>query len=311
MFRSLVAAPIVWALTGSLAMPCGVVAAQSAARTEIQSKRETISKMLRPVSIKFEANRLEDVMSFIQQLTGADMDIMWLEGNASDGLDKETPITIEVKNVTALLLLEKVIAKAQADSLAGANGWQMADTGEIQVGPKSRLNAFRRVEIYDINDLLLEIPDYDNAPEFDLSQVLQQSGGGGGGGGGQSPFQYQENNNDEDRVPRSERAEELKSLITELVEFDQWVDNGGDAASIRYWQGSFIVNAPDYVHRQLGGYAWWPAQRSAAASARVDRRYVTLDASYDHATIDGFVPYAVPGVVGGGGGNTPPPGGGG
>lgn len=294
---------------GLVPITCSTAQAQTAARSEAQAKRETISRMLRPVSISFDNQRLEDVMSFIEQLTGADMEIMWLDERNPDGLDKETLVTITVKDVTALTLIEKVLAKAQADSLGGGNGWQMSDTGAIQIGPKPRLNAYRRVEIYDINDLLIEIPDYDNAPEFDLSQVLQANQGGGGGG--QSPFQ---NTNDEDQitVPRSERAEELKELITELVEFDQWVDNGGDAASIRYWQGSFIVNAPDYVHRQLGGYSWWPSRRSSQAGATVERRWVTINGRYEHATIDGFAERAVGGTAGGGnaGGGGPPGGGG-
>ncbi len=310
MRKALIASTIVWSLAGIVAPVALSACAQTAVLTELQAKRQTISKMLRPVSIKFEDHRLEDVMSFIQQLTDADMEVMWLDDNSPDRLDKEATVTIEVKDVTALVLLEKVLAKSAADSLAGGNGWQMSDTGAIQIGPKARLNAYRRVEIYDINDLLLDVPDYDNAPEFDLSQVLQQSGGGGGGGGGQSPFQNAEQQDDEDRVPKSERAEEMRTLITELVEFEQWVDNGGDAASIRYWQGSFIVNAPDYVHRQLGGYSWWPARRAASGAAMRERRYVTLDGTFQHAEIDGFVPVPVTGVVGGGG--TPgAPGGGG
>lgn len=285
---------------------CSTAQAQTAARTETQAKRETISRMLRPVSISFDGQRLEDVMSFVQQLTGADMEVMWLDDRNPDGLDKETLVTLTVKDVSALTLVEKVLAKAQTDSLGGGNGWQMSDTGAIQIGPKPRLNVHRRVEIYDINDLLIEIPDFDNAPEFDLSQVLQ-SNQGGGGGGGQSPFQNTESD-DEPLVPRSERADELKELITELVEFDQWVDNGGDAASIRYWQGSFIVNAPDYVHRQLGGYGWWPARRTSQAGATVERRWVTINGRFEHATIDGFAERAVGGTAGGGnagGGGTP------
>ncbi len=282
--------------------------AQSMSRTEAQAKRETIARLLKPVSISFNDQRLEDVMSFIEQLTGAEMEIMWLDDRNPDGLDKEAVITLTVKNVDALTLVEKVIAKAQFDSLSGGNSWQMSDTGAIQIGPKARLNTYRRVEIYDINDLLLETPDYDNAPEFDLSQVLQS--GQGGGGGGQSPFQDQ-NDNDEPTVPRSERADDLRALITELVEFDQWVDNGGDAASIRYWQGSFIVNAPDYVHRQIGGYRWWPARRAAQGTATVERRWVTLDARYEHATIDGFTQHPVTATAGGSGGASGPPGGGG
>jgi hypothetical protein len=290
---------------GLAPIACLTAQAQTAARTETQAKRDTISRMLRPVSISFDGQRLEDVMSFIQQLTGADMEVMWLDERNPDGLDKETLVTLTVKDVSALTLVEKVLAKAQTDSLGGGNGWQMSDTGAIQIGPKPRLNVHRRVEIYDINDLLIEIPDYDNAPEFDLSQVLQSNQGGGGGG--QSPFQNAEDE-EEDMVPRSERAEELKELITELVEFDQWVDNGGDAASIRYWQGSFIVNAPDYVHRQLGGYGWWPSRRTSQAGATVERRWVTINGRFENATIDGFAERAVGGTAGGGnagGGGTP------
>lgn len=43
----------------------------------------------------------------------------------------------------------------------------MSDTGAMQVGPCERLNKFKRTEIYDISDLVLEIPNYDNAPELD------------------------------------------------------------------------------------------------------------------------------------------------
>ncbi|MBX3315883.1 MAG: hypothetical protein KF902_03350 [Phycisphaeraceae bacterium] len=297
-------------------LSCGLVGsympaaqAQVASRAEIKAKRETASRMLRQVSISFDSQRLEDVMSFIEQLTGADMEVMWLDDRNPDGLDKDATISLTVKNVTALTLVEKVLAKAQQDALSGGNSWQMSDTGSIQIGPKSRLNSYRRIEIYDINDLLLEVPDYDNAPEFDLSQVLQ-SNQGGGGGGGQSPFQNT-NDNDITIVPRSERAEDLKTLITELVEFDQWVDNGGDAATIRYWQGSFIVNAPDYVHRQIIGYSWWPSRRSSQTTATAERRWVTIDGRWGHSQIDGFAERAVGATAGGGGTGTGQPGGGG
>ncbi len=71
-------------------------------------------------------------------------------------------------------------ARATTDVGTDANTWQLTDYGSLQVGPRSRLNAFKRVEMYDINDLLLEIPDAPNAPEFDLNTVFQATGGSGG-----------------------------------------------------------------------------------------------------------------------------------
>lgn len=294
---------------GLASIPAPTASAQQVDVSEVQAKRENAAKLLRPVTITLDDQRLEDVMSFVQELTGAEIEVMWVSDRQPDGLDRETRISTSVKNATALKLIERVLERAQIDTFGGGNSWQFSDTGALQIGPKERLNRYRRVEIYDINDLLLEVPTYDQAPEFDLSQVLQQAGGGGGGGG-QSPFQNEQDDN-VDRVPRAERALEVQELITELVEPEQWIDNGGDAATIRYWQGSLIVNAPDYVHRQIIGYSWWPrsARTSSAAGKTVQRRYVTIGGSFEHATVDGFAEIPVTGIVGGG--TPPPPGGGG
>src|SRR5690606_5540244 len=164
--------------------------------------------------------------------------------------------------------LEKVLDKAEVDFTQ--NTWQMTEHGTMQVGPKDVLNRDKRVEIYDINDLLFVVPRYDQVPEIDLEAVLQQSEGGQG----QSPFE-DDDDEEEERTTREERAEELADLIRTIVETEQWIENGGEGGSIRYWQGTLIVNAPDYMHRQINGYAWWPASHTARVVE--GRRYVTLN----------------------------------
>ena len=55
---------------------------------------------------------------------------------------------------------------------------------------------------------------------------------------------------------------------------------GGDAASIRYYQGVLIVRAPDYIHRQIGGYPFG-AKRTRSTTQKigtVESRYVTFTA---------------------------------
>lgn len=257
------------------------------ARRSVNPKRDTLLKMQRTVTIELEEQRLEDVMRFIREITGADLEVVWLNDRTS-GLDPEQLITVSVKGRPALELLEKVLDKAEVDFTQ--NTWQMTEHGTMQVGPKDVLNRDKRVEIYDINDLLFVVPRYDQVPEIDLEAVLQQSEGGQG----QSPFE-DDDDEEEERTTREERAEELADLIRTIVETEQWIENGGEGGSIRYWQGTLIVNAPDYMHRQINGYAWWPASHTARVVE--GRRYVTLNVDTSIGTVDGFEQYPVTGVV--------------
>jgi len=265
------------------------------------AKRENLMKMMRPVTIEFRDQRLEDVITFITELTGADIEPFWMDDRNAEGLDKDQPIALRANKVTALKLLEMVLDQAAgpASFYSGGNTWQMTEWGAIQCGPKERLAMRRRVEVYPIDDLLFIIPDYDEAPEIDLQSVLQ--GGQGGGGGGRSPFRDAQQEREETR-PRSERAEEIIDILTALVEPEQWTTGGG-TSTMRYFQGGIIVSAPDFVHRQLNGYPWWPASAHAVSMVQ-GRRYVGLTVDTQLADFAEFVNVPVRAVTGGG---TPPP----
>lgn len=286
-------------------------------------QRDTLLKLMKPITIELKDQRLEDVIKFVAELTGAEIDPMWLTDREQIGMDKEFQVSLKANNIGALTLLERVLDMATSDT-TGAHGmnWQMSEGGALQIGPRERLNKFRRVEIYDINDMLMVIPEFGNAPQFDLNNVLQSQGGRGGGGSSQSPFQQNGGGrsgnqpgtgvNGQQGPTKAERAEELKNLIISLVEPDQWVENGYEAASIKYYQNVFIVNAPDYVHRALDGYPFWPKRYTTFGVAEsTGRRYVTLTAPVSSSKINGITQTPVTAVTGGsGGGTTPPPGGG-
>jgi hypothetical protein len=274
---------------------------------EASSPRETLLKMTRRVTIELTEQRLEDVMTFLREFTGADIEPLW-GTDGGEGLDKDMLITMKVSNLPAMDFLERLLAKAQPEFGTG-NSWQMTTDGTMQAGPKELLNKEKRVELYDIHDLLFIIPTYDEVPQIDLQSLLQQSQSGGGGGGGQSPFRDDEGDAERETKPLSERAQEIIDILIQLVEPDQWVENGGEAATIRYYQGSLLVNAPDYIHRQINGYKYWPSHSLRVSGGR---RYVSLDMDNGIGTVDGFavqpVTAVVPGAGGGGGGG---PGGGG
>jgi hypothetical protein len=254
--------------------------------------RDNFLRLGRGITIKFEEQRLEDVMTYIGDFTGAELEVLWADAQNADGLDPDQTLTLSAKNVSALTLLEKVLEKAQTEDQE--NTWQLSKYGAIQAGPKSRLNKFKRTEIYDINDLLVEIPRYDEVPTIDLQSVLQS----GQGGGGQSPFRDDNEEDEEDRKSLQDKADEVVALITKIVEPQQWIDNGGDAGSIDQFRGTLIVTAPDYMHRQINGYPWFPSSRTASGMTN-GRRWVSLDLDTGISTVDGFGQQPITAVVGG------------
>ncbi len=265
----------------------------------VSPEKATLLKMSRRTSLKVEETRLEDVIKFLQDVTQADIEPIWQGDTSGAGLDKDKKITLKIDNQPALYVLEAVLEKARGDFAGSENAWQMSSSGAIQVGPKEALNKTKRVVIYDINDLLMIIPRYTDVPQIDLNSVLQSNMGGGG----QSPFQNgnTQNNPLDNQMVRDDRAKKIMDLITSLVEQPQWTDNGGEGASMHLFNGTLIVNAPDYIHRQINGYPYWPSTTTRVAS-KGGHRYVTLNMDTGISKVKGIRNVPVTATVGGGGG---------
>ena len=248
---------------GALSITNTVAVAQSSTSSDDDAsrkeKRDLLIKLSKPVSLDVENQPIEDIFRFLADVTEAEIEPIYLSENLTTaGIDPATEITIKVKEIPALTVLERVINKAARIEASGEEyTWQFSDYGSIECGPKSELNRNQRVELYDVADLLYIVPDFDNAPDFDLQSATQAAQGGGGGNTG-SPFSG--GSQDVDLTSAADRAQSLEDLITSTVEPDQWAALGGDGASIRLYNQSFIITAPDYIHRQIAGYDFWPAR---------------------------------------------------
>jgi hypothetical protein len=121
----------------------------------------------------------------------------------------------------------------------------------LEIGLKDQFTQGRSMELrtYNVMDLLLTIRDFDNAPEMGTSD-----------GGG---VQYGNPAEDPERKTKEQEIQELIDNITDFVESEQWKVHGGNC-TIRYYKGSLLVKAPDFVHRQLGGYGFTPIRPSTA-----------------------------------------------
>ncbi|HBS28664.1 MAG TPA: hypothetical protein DEB06_04250 [Phycisphaerales bacterium] len=204
--------------------------------------------LAKPVTIELTDARLEDAVQFIRDFAALEIDAAWADDSGADGLDKDKTVTLSVKDARVVDLLERLLEKASSEFERAT--WQFARDGAgIEIGPRSRLNAKAYMKIYDVNDLLYVVPNFDDAPRLDLDQVLNQGQQGGGGGGGSI---FEDNEDAEGSGPTSEElVEQLQTIITENIEPEQWQDNGGSGATIRFYNGAFLIRAPEYIHRQL------------------------------------------------------------
>jgi general secretion pathway protein D len=137
-----------------------------------------------------------------------------------------------------------VIEKVSHEDTAAA--WGVVD-GILTVTSDEALRKKTSLHIYDIRDLLIEVPDYDEVPNIDLQSVLQS----GQGGSGQSPFEENENDNQEDKRTLDERTDDIVNIITKIVDSPNWEDNGGSTGQIMKLNGNLIIINTPANHRQI------------------------------------------------------------
>ncbi len=236
----------------------------------------TINRMMRPITVSFEGNSLRQVLEYIGEITQANLFPQYIDDRRGTGLDPDAEVELDVQDVTAINLLERVLDHVTVDDF-DAPTWQLTSDGRLEIGPRSLLNRRQVLKAYYVHDLVFRIPDFANAPELDLNNVL--GGGGGGGGGGDSPF---EENDDEDgneiggMALNEDLIEELLDVIRLAIEPDQWRSNGGDGATISFFRGTMLIRAPSYIHRQVGGWDWMPSGYDAFYNR--DRQRARLNA---------------------------------
>ncbi|RLS61993.1 MAG: hypothetical protein DWH97_12455, partial [Planctomycetota bacterium] len=123
----------------------------------------------------------------MNQVSGVDFYPDW---KALEGINvrPEDTVTVTLDNVSAEVALKRVIE--QLGDETDRPDYAVED-GVVVVSSSEQLRKKTLTIVYDIRDLLFEVPYFDNAPDFNLSAALEQGnqqgqGGGSGGGGGGS-----------------------------------------------------------------------------------------------------------------------------
>ncbi|MBX3383238.1 MAG: hypothetical protein KF864_06990 [Phycisphaeraceae bacterium] len=202
----------------------------------------------RRIPVDFQDTPLANVINFLAVVTQLNFDVDW-EKLQEASIDRESSVSLRLTNVPVKTVLERVLEKVSPDASLGAA--YAVNDGVVLISTRDAINRNKRLEIYDIRDLLIEVPDYTNVPEFDLQNVLQ-GGGQGGGGSGQSPFR-DANDNQIQRRSLEDRTNDLLNIITTNIDPLGWQENGGDVGFIQQFQGNLIITNTPANHRAIHG----------------------------------------------------------
>ncbi len=225
----------------------------SRAQQSVESRMERLNIQARlrdlvdPVDIADA--RLKTALQWYSATTGIPVVIDW-RAMELEGVDPEQPITIQMRHVPAGQLLSLMMRMAAPEGVT-----LMYETSPwyVQIMTKRQADKDLIVRVYEVGDLLMDIPNFTNAPQFDLNEALSNTNSGGSNQGGSSNAGLFGDNEQpsEMGITREERGAELAQLIRDTVEPDVWMEHGGNA-TIRYHGNRLVVSAPRYVHAKIG-----------------------------------------------------------
>lgn len=197
----------------------------------------------------FDDVPLQDVVTFISSIGELNTDVNW-DSLDTIAIDRDTPVSLNLSNVTLETVLNRTLEKASEPDLPA--DWAIFD-GVLTVASEEVLRRETVLEVYQIQDLILRIPEPPPAPQFDLQTVFQAGGGQGGGGGGQSPFQLNQQGQQQDQEPIEERIQPVVDVIRNNVDPTGWQDAGGTTGRIETFQGNLIITNTAKNHREIYG----------------------------------------------------------
>lgn len=205
---------------------------------DTDADRDTIRKLQQLISVTFDQNTFESVIDALKIQTGANFAVNW---NALEiaGIDRDSLVNLSLDNVSARRVLELILQQLSNDFDRLSYS---IDEGVINISTELDLRRDSFIRVYDIRDLLVQIPNFTGAPDFDLAQALESSDGGS------SVFSEGDDENDDDEQLREEAIEDIITLIQESVgTAEEWLNL---ESTVQELNGQLIIKTSPNNHRQ-------------------------------------------------------------
>jgi len=258
----------------------------SAEVTESEASRAITRKLQQTAGeIHFDGIAFEQLVEHLRDLTGLNIVVNW-SALETAAIEKDKEVTLKllagtVKFETALKLILEEVGGGEVEL-----AYEIGD-GVVQISTKEDLARRTTVQVYNVQDLIIRVPDFEgrqvnlnnigNAQAGGLGGAGQGGGGGNQGGGifdgGNAQPQGQGDTDGADNLAR------LVNLIQTTIDPESWREAGGNTGAINDLNNQIIVTQTATAHNQLRDLLKQLRQARALQIA-VEARYITVSRNY-------------------------------
>ncbi|NOG54790.1 MAG: hypothetical protein HND57_10760 [Planctomycetes bacterium] len=198
-------------------------------------------------NIDFEGHALGEVLGYIAEVADINLDVDWraLENNF---IDRNTPVNLKLNDSVSLrVVLERVLRQVGEDEDTRPQ-YDVSD-GILTISTKERLQAIPETHVYDIRDLLINVPNFE-PPNMDIDTLLERNNRRSMS---DRVFGDYDDGTDYDteRLTREERVEKIRDILTTTIDRRSWEINGGDVGVIQELNGNLIITTTERNHRDI------------------------------------------------------------
>lgn len=221
-------------------------------REESQADRlvqEALGKSIE--SMTFDDAPLVDVLDYLRIVSGVNIHVRWPR-LADAQITPQTRVSIHLKGVTVAKALQLVLEDL---SRAGGPVTTDIDSGVLTITTKDDLRSLVFTRVYDVRDMLIELPDF-NAPRIPFATL-----GTGEDGEGEDAGIFEDVGGGADVAGAAATTEVRKSkeailaniiqTITDSVEPDSWRSAGGDIGEMKALHGQLVVTQMPAAHKVI------------------------------------------------------------
>ena len=202
------------------------------------------------VPVQFAQHDFSQTMRFFEQVTEAPMYVDWKALNTI-GVAKDTPVDVHLAEMPASRALTRVLEQMGDDFERPE--WVVED-GMVVVSTESALRRRTTTDVYDIRDLLAEIPQFDSAPELDRNAPgTQRRSYNGTNMSMASSDSLFDDDDQADKPTREDTIDRVVSIIQENIDPAGWQSMGGTTGRINEFNGNLIITNTPKNHQDITG----------------------------------------------------------
>jgi len=210
------------------------------------------------------------------------------------GVSPDDPIHLNLNRVNLATVLDRVLDQLGENEVDRPK-FAIKD-GLLVVASKDVIEDHVETLVYNISDLLFDVPYFDNAPILDLDSALKNHNISIGSGGlmpgtgasfrnaepayqGDSRSVFYNPSTDGTRQSREDKISEIVDVIQRSIDQDGWTDFGGDTGTISEMSGNLVITQTPSNHRSIQGLLS-QLREIRALQINIESRFLTVDMNW-------------------------------